>query len=155
MFEGINPQDVLTGTFEAALLGSVSDSVGVPTTAVTGVVLPNGSDRKGRRRALLSASCVCTASVISGMTSDKVLTKLNDAIANGTFLAFLRSRSGLNITSISSASITDATPQISSSVIPTAAPNGKPGTILYHTILFRNALSSSSILIPYSSSLDI
>ena len=87
-------QDINTVSFTVALLGTVSEAVGVPSNAVTGGVTPT----RRTKRSLLAASTICTANLLCGMTSEKVISRLNEAFINGSFLAILRAKSGLNIT---------------------------------------------------------
>ena len=85
-------------------MSSVAEALDVPAESVTLAV------ELARRSLLSSVSLTYTASVTSGMASDVVLGKLNSAIAEGTYLALVKEKSGLPISSLKVGALADLTP---------------------------------------------
>jgi hypothetical protein len=104
VFAGISREEASSESFRAALLSSVAEVLDVPAESVTLAV------ELARRSLLSSVSLTYTASVTSGMASDVVLGKLNSAIAEGTYLALVKEKSGLPISSLKVGALADLTP---------------------------------------------
>jgi hypothetical protein len=107
VIDGINSTDVHSESFLEAMVGSVADALKVPASAVKVSI---AHERRNKRALLSSVSTISLISVTSGMTSDRVLNKLNDAILKGTFLASLRARSGHLYMTMSNTTLIDTTP---------------------------------------------
>ena len=107
VFEGISREEASSESFKAALLNSVSEVLGVPADAVT---LSVEVGRRNKRSLLSSVSLTYTASVTSGMSSDTVLAKMNDALNQGTYLDSMIEKSGLSISNMSGIDLMDVTP---------------------------------------------
>jgi hypothetical protein len=127
VFVGISREEASSESFRAALLGSVSDALGVPAESVTLTVELKRRNRN-RRSLLSSVSLTYTASVTSGMASDVVLGKLNSAIAEGTYLESVKEKSGLPISSMTRLALADVTPTATPVSEPTASPVALAGT---------------------------
>ena len=126
VFEGISREEASSESFRLALLGSVSEALGVPTESVT---LNIELGPRFKRSLLSSVSLTYTASVTSGMASDVVLLKLNDAMEGGTYLASVKEKSGLPISSMTRLALADVTPTATPVSEPTAAPLALTGTL--------------------------
>ena len=98
------------------MIECVAEILGLPTEAVTGDVVI------GNRRSLLSTvSMLYTVRIFSETSSSTIIRQLQQAMSSDTFLFMLSSKSSLSITSLTSVSITDATP--------TSAPTDIPGIL--------------------------
>ena len=111
---GLTIEDAEVPSFGKALQKTVSSILGVSMTAVSGARLETN------RRRLLSNSVgvYYTVSVNSGISSDGLITLLQKAVADGKFLASLKTYSGVSITGISSLIILGFTPTTSPSKAP-------------------------------------
>ena len=125
MFDGINRTDIHSESFSQAMVGSVSDALGVPASAV------KVSMMHGNRRALLSTvTAISIITVTSGVMSDIVLEKLREFISQGSFLTSMRVKSGLSNISVSSFTLTDITSEKQSVSDHEVSPTVKKGTLL-------------------------
>lgn len=111
---GLTIEDAEVPSFGKALQKTVSSILGVSMTAVSGARFETN------RRRLLSNSVgvYYTVSVNSGFSSDGLITLLQKAVADGRFLASLKTNSGVSITGISSLIILGFTPTTSPSKAP-------------------------------------
>jgi hypothetical protein len=126
VIDGINSTDIHSELFLQAMVGSVSDALVVPASAVK-VNMINGN-----KRALLSTvNVISIISVNSGMMSDMVLSMLHESMTQGIFLTSMQEKSGLPITSISPFTLTDITAAKQSVSDPEASSTSKKGTILH------------------------
>jgi hypothetical protein len=132
VFDGINSTDVNSESFLQAMVGSVSDALEVPASAVKVSI---ARERRNKRGLLSSVSTTSIISVTSEMTSDKVLYKLNDAILKGTFLASLRARSGHLFMTMATTTLTDTTAGKRSYSDPDATSVSKNGTTLKYCVV--------------------
>jgi hypothetical protein len=121
VFAGISREEASGESFRAALLNSVADALEVPAESVTLAV------ELARRSLLSSVSLSYTASVTSGMPGDVVLGKLNNAIAEGTYLALVREKSGLPISSLKVGTLADLSPVRQSAPEPSTSSSLKKG----------------------------
>ena len=124
IFEGIDQGQASTFLFSRAMLGSVSDALGVPASAIT---ISPVDERTNKRSLLFFIRTSSTISVTSGMTSSVVLEKLRQYISQGSFLTSMQVKSGLPIISMSITTLTDTTPITQSVSEPTASPVSKKG----------------------------
>ena len=105
--------------FSQAIIATVSEQLGVPASAVTGVSVV------GRRRMLLSSVTIAyTVNVTSGVTPDALITMLQTSVSSGSFKQSLASTSGVAITSVSQATVTNLSPTSSPSSSPVAKTAG-------------------------------
>jgi hypothetical protein len=126
IFAGISREEASSESFRAALSSSVAEVLDVPAESVTLAV------ELARRSLLSSVSLTYTASVTSGMASDVVLGKLNSAIAEGTYLALVKEKSGLPISSLTRLALAEVKPTAPPASEPTASPVALTGTV-HHT----------------------
>ena len=105
VLSGVTQPEASTASFSTAVIESVSEVLGLPPGNVTGdVVIGN------RRSLLATVSMLYTVRIVSDMSSSSIISKLQQAMSSGAFVALLRKKSGLPIDSATSVSITDATP---------------------------------------------
>ena len=106
-----------TPVFKFAVITSVSTSLKVPTSAITGLTVTPAV-----RRALLSNIVIdYTVTVDSGVTPDTLITTLLTSVSDGTFLTTLSANSGVVIAGVSTPSVTNLSPTSSPSLAPTSA----------------------------------
>jgi hypothetical protein len=126
VIDGINSTDIHSELFLQAMVGSVSDALVVPASAVKVTMI------KGNKRSLLSTvNVISIISVNSGMMSDMVLSMLRESMTQGIFLTSMQEKSGLSITSISPFTLTDITAAKQSVSDPEASSTSKKGTSLH------------------------
>ena len=125
LIDGINSTDVNSESFLQAMVGSVSDALVVPASAVKVTM------GKGNNRALLSTiNVISIITVNSGMMSDMVLSLLRESMTQGIFLTSMQEKSGLPITSISPFALTDITAAKQSVSDPEPSSTSKKGASL-------------------------
>ena len=105
MITGLTLAEASTPSFKRAVIESVSEVLGLAPGAVTGNVVI------GNRRSLLSSvSMMFAVSIVSDMTNMAIIRQLHQAMSSGAFLVSLNTKSASPITSVTSISISDATP---------------------------------------------
>ena len=93
--------------FLQAIVATVSEQLGVPASAVTGVSVV------GRRRMLLSSVTIAyTVNVTSGVTPDALMTMLQTSVSSGSFLESLSINSGISIAGLSNLVLTNSSPTL-------------------------------------------
>ena len=116
---GISWAEALTDSFSSAVLKSVSDAVGVSDSAVSGTIGAARASSSAKARKLVSdINMNYNLSIFTNLSSIQTVNKLQTSFDNGAFLTSLRTFSGINITSLASVMVQDA----SLNKVPTTAP---------------------------------
>lgn len=124
--------DVASEVFLLALRDSVAEEIGVQASAVSGTVTI------GSGRLLLSTvTALYTVSIISGLSTDGVLSKLSSALPSDTFLSSMKRKSNMPIDSVKVIDLAQAT----------QAPSGSPMQPLFPT-----SDSQGAFIVPLPSS---
>jgi hypothetical protein len=101
---GISLAEALTDNFTIAVLKSVSEAVGVPTSAVSGTI---GAGNVNLRRLLADINMVYDLGIITNLNTSETISKIESSVDSGAFLTSLRTHSGINITALASGVVTD------------------------------------------------
>ena len=86
------------------MLKSVSEAVGVPTSAVSGTI---GAGTGSLRRLLADINMVYDLGIITNLNTSETISKIESSVDSGAFLTSLRTHSGINITALASGVVTD------------------------------------------------
>jgi hypothetical protein len=97
-------EEALTDNFTTAVLKSVSEAVGVPTSAVSGTI---GAGSDNVRRLLDDINIVYDLGIITNLNTSETISKIESSVDSGAFLTSLRTHSGINITALASGVVTD------------------------------------------------
>jgi hypothetical protein len=127
LIDGINSTDVNSESFLQAMVGSVSDALVVPASAVKVSI---ARERRNKRALLSSVSTTSIISVTSGMTSRTVLEMLRETMSKEPFLTSMQVKSGLPIISMSATTLSDTTPNAQAITDPSASYSSKRGLSL-------------------------
>jgi hypothetical protein len=129
VFTGVSAADVASDVFSLALRDSVAEEIGVQSTAVSGIVAV------GSGRLLLSTVTVqYTISVISGLSSDGVISKLSSALPSAAFLSSMKRRTNLPIESVKVLDLSQATPAPTATPIPALFATQENEGVIYSPI---------------------
>jgi hypothetical protein len=140
VFTGVSAAEVASDVFSLALRDSVAEEIGVQATAVSGTVAV------GSGRLLLSTvTARYTVSIISGLSSDGVLSKLSSALPSVAFLSSMKRRSNLPIDSVKVLDLSQATYTPTTSPIPALFATQENEGAFYSPILIGNSCDANRI----------